>query len=202
MENILVIEDNEEYTAAFKTFLGAKGLDVTNAYDFESGKAALQKQQYDGIVTDLFFPRNAGVNDSVEPLGFHFLKYGIEKNLPSVLATDGYHHDANMEGFHQSGLFGEGKYFVEHPDYLNKDKLRRSLRTKAKVDEQGRDEIAYLKFLVKYLDERDRISTRKASFSTQTLVYDRLIAQTKADFDGGRVKEKFLDAARNLEEIL
>lgn len=235
MRNILVIEDNAEYAEAFKTFFGAKGLDVTHAEDFERGKAALHEQEYDGIVTDLFFPQAKGSEkrDYVEPvissaavryqdilrnyggadeanqaLGFYFLKHGMEHGIPSVLVTDGYHHDDNLEGFAQSGMFSDsGPYFAEIGakricPITGKDTFLRDLqylsRIKEKKDCDDFFEGAFLEILIK----KDMTLTKKASYSVQQNIYGKLKEQTASDFDGGYEKNRFLVAAAGLDDIL
>lgn len=58
---ILIIEDNTAFQAAAAS---VKGLDADLSADYETTMSSLNQRSYDGIISDLFFPRKIGSKDT------------------------------------------------------------------------------------------------------------------------------------------
>jgi two-component system response regulator HydG len=60
-DNILVIDDDTAFCIMLKTFLQKKGFVVTNAFSAAEATAALQRQKYDVVLTDIRLPDSDGL---------------------------------------------------------------------------------------------------------------------------------------------
>jgi len=107
--DVLVVEDNEEYSEAAKKYLASqKKIKADFAQDYDSGISKLNSKKYSGIVTDLFFPKKIGDND---------IKFGKEAvfNLILELGDDNKSLIASLEKWKK--YVGTEK-FPEVPDFF------------------------------------------------------------------------------------
>ena len=64
MTKLLIIEDREEYRrAAREYFASQESVEVMYAVDYESAMNALKEPNINGVITDLFFPKETGSLD-------------------------------------------------------------------------------------------------------------------------------------------
>jgi CheY-like chemotaxis protein len=61
MTRILVIDDNEDFAELIRYFLQAEGYSVAIAHDGRLGLEIQRHQPADVIITDIFMPRQDGV---------------------------------------------------------------------------------------------------------------------------------------------
>mgnify|MGYP001563605405 CR=1 FL=1 len=87
---ILVVEDNTQFTAAAKSVYDKQdsGVHTSYALTYEEAMAYLQSSRVDGVITDLFFPSETNWADKFLPeIRKESLKKMVEKGeLPNILS--------------------------------------------------------------------------------------------------------------------
>lgn len=116
MKKILVIEDKKEEQEKARKAIEAKGCYCYVAEDLHDallalgeedeakelgrdlGKISSSKINWDGVITDLHFPRITMGKDVLDARadanGMEIIIYCNQKNIPCVVCTDVHHHDS------------------------------------------------------------------------------------------------------------
>jgi CheY-like chemotaxis protein len=77
-KQILLVEDNQEYTKTAREYLESRDLAVAHAKDYSEAVAQLRNpNQFNGVITDLFFPNRTGSNSI--SLGINLVNRLIEQ---------------------------------------------------------------------------------------------------------------------------
>lgn len=114
LKKILVIEDNLKHLSEVKNFIDERvhaGADVEARFvsTFEEAKEAMDTEQYDGIISDVFFPDHEGsppdpetpapTRNETEQLdwaenvgGVKLVREARTRRIPFILCTSTYHH--------------------------------------------------------------------------------------------------------------
>lgn len=100
MTKILLIEDNPKHVADAIVLLEeriAQGAPLTfdHAATFDDAMNKLSSMEYNGILSDVFFPKSTG--GAEEQHGTDIATYAMTHNIPWVLVTSTYHHQAKTE---------------------------------------------------------------------------------------------------------
>ena len=100
VRNLLVVEDNADYLAQVKDLLSKRttspiSLNVQYASTLEESLEALKTHDFDGVMSDLFFPKSQGLEEELN--GCTVAQQVFDKGLPLVLVTSTYHHDGKTE---------------------------------------------------------------------------------------------------------
>ncbi|MEK7530172.1 MAG: response regulator [Patescibacteria group bacterium] len=113
-KKILIIEDNQNHLEEVRRFIDGRvkaGADFEAHFvsTFDDAKKALDTEQYDGIISDIFFPdREGGSPDPVTPAprdnqeeqlnwaegvgGVKLVREARSRRIPFMLCTSTYHH--------------------------------------------------------------------------------------------------------------
>lgn len=103
---ILVVEDDDKHLENVQALLAAEtpkypfAIEVVYARDFASAMAILDEGGVDGVLSDVFYPGNAGGAADV-PSGQRLAEYCLERGLPVVLCTSTYHHCRATQPVHE-----------------------------------------------------------------------------------------------------
>lgn len=103
MKKILVIEDKPEHLADARRVLeervnaGAIG-GATFCETLDGALEELNKNQYGGILSDVFFPEYKGGEE--RPSGVKVCEYALQHRIPLVLVTDTNHHGSKLQPIH------------------------------------------------------------------------------------------------------
>lgn len=101
MKNVLVVEDNPTHLTHAKEFLEGRVTNgAINRVDYVStldqALEKLQTNNYDGIITDVFFPGNEGFS-AEEQNGTTMAQCALDRGIPVVLNTSTYHHGSRTQ---------------------------------------------------------------------------------------------------------
>lgn len=114
LKKILVIEDSPKHLSEVKNFIDERvqaGADIEARFvsTFEEARGALDAEQYDGIISDIFFPDREGAPpDPITPApkrdeeaqlawaedvgGVKLVREARTRRIPFILCTSTYHH--------------------------------------------------------------------------------------------------------------
>ncbi len=126
---ILITEDSAKHLADARTVSeGYAFINFTFATTLEEAEILIERNRYDAVVTDVFFP----IRKSEEPTsdsGLNLAKKVDAKGIPFVYNTSGNHHGrAYSEFLKESGKiwanhgFGTGKMIEAYPENPNAEK--------------------------------------------------------------------------------
>ncbi len=102
-KKILIIEDNQKHLADARKLLeervstGAIG-SVTYADTLSRAMDSLRTENYDGIISDVFFHQESGGLE--EQYGTHVAEHCLSLGLPVILATSTWHHGERTQPVH------------------------------------------------------------------------------------------------------
>lgn len=95
---ILVVEDQPEHLADVRAVLDSRkqyGIGADYVSNLDDTKRKLEKRNYDGILSDVFFPEREGEAESAA--GLWVAEYGRIYRIPFILVTSTYHHGDKTE---------------------------------------------------------------------------------------------------------
>jgi len=95
---ILVVEDQPKHLADVKVVLDGRkqyGIEADYVSTLDDTKRKLEEKKYDGILSDVFFPKREGEEDLAS--GLWVAEYGIQNGVPFILVTSTYHHGEKTE---------------------------------------------------------------------------------------------------------
>jgi CheY-like chemotaxis protein len=100
MTTLLLIEDNPNHLAEAKALLedritvrAISGVDY--ATNLTEAEELLRTRKYDGIISDVFFPKETGGTE--QQLGTTIGQYALDNKIPFVLVTSTHHHGYKTE---------------------------------------------------------------------------------------------------------
>lgn len=97
---ILIIEDSEKHLKdARKHVVTLKGCKVDFATTLAEAMDLLQKNHYDGVISDVFFPATTGASAETFENAITLSAKLIELGIHHVFNTAGNHHGKEYEGF-------------------------------------------------------------------------------------------------------
>mgnify|MGYP001489112488 CR=1 FL=1 len=110
--DILVIEDQNKHFWDVEEELNgriAEGvpLKVDYAANLKEALALIEKEDYDGIISDIFFPEEApggSLSDDLGPRGRVVALKAMEKSIPVVFCTSTWHHGEETEPVYQFSI--------------------------------------------------------------------------------------------------
>ena len=100
--NILIVEDNPKFLKDITELIEDRkkqGIRVEADYatHYKTALQMLLSKQYDGVITDLFFPETEGANE--DAYGVEIARTAKAKKIPTVCVTSTYHHGTKTEKY-------------------------------------------------------------------------------------------------------
>lgn len=104
MTTLLLIEDNPKHLADAKVLLEDRvKVGAINGVDYATNlteaEELLRTRKYDGIISDVFFPKEAGGIE--QQMGTTIGQYALDHKIPFVLVTSTHHHGYKTEPVNQ-----------------------------------------------------------------------------------------------------
>lgn len=182
---VLVIDDDVPFCEMLKAFLTKKGFTVTNAFNSQDAKKAIDDTCYDIVLTDVRLPDSDGIE---------LLKYIKEKCISSqVILMTGYTEIKTAVNAMKLGAFD----YVAKP--INPDEIvltiKQALDKKNKTEEKGKQETSGSLSVTKATEQQsiEEYVRGESNVSSQLQEYIALVAPTNMSVliigDSGTGKE-------------
>jgi CheY-like chemotaxis protein len=90
---LLLVEDDQKHLEQAKEYFAKRPAGIVKvdyASSLEEALLLVKEKEYDGIITDVFFPRFSGGEPELN--GVRLASKALREGIPVVLVTDTYHH--------------------------------------------------------------------------------------------------------------